>query len=85
MLGKLSEPLQHADWVRMLSQAEHNTVHRSVGTTPNKLLFGVGQRGIIVDKLTEFLEEWGLNPSERNLSDLRENASREICRVQEYM
>lgn len=87
MLGKLSEPLQHSDWVGTLTQIEYalnNTVHRSIRTTPSKLLFGVSQRAPIIDKLTEFLEEKELNHQERELNKLRENASKAILKVQEY-
>lgn len=47
--------VNHADWVKQLGKIEfafNNTVNSSIGTTPSKALFGVGQRGEIVDRLT---------------------------------
>lgn len=87
ILSKLSEPLQHADWVKNLSQVEYalnNSVHRSIGVTPSKVLFGVDQRGESVDRLTEFLEEKEVNPIDRNFSNIRAEASESIQRVQAY-
>lgn len=59
MLGKLTNPINHADWSRLLSRVEYainNSVHSSTQETPSKLLFGVTQRGPEIDKLTELLE-----------------------------
>lgn len=65
MLAKLSEPVAHADWVKQLSKIEfafNNTTNRSIGDTPSRVLFGVNQRGEVVDKLSEYLEEKFLDP-----------------------
>lgn len=59
MLGKLSEPMNHADWSSKLLLVEHainNSVHSTTKQTPSKLLFGIEQRGEIIDKLTEYLD-----------------------------
>ncbi|KAI8116342.1 Transposon Tf2-11 polyprotein [Lucilia cuprina] len=60
MLAKLTEPVTHADWVSKLVNVEYalnNTIHATTHKYPSVLLFGVKQRGRIVDELTEFLEE----------------------------
>lgn len=59
MLSKTSEYVQHSDWVKRLKEVEHafnNTSNRSTKMTPSNLLFGVNQRGDIVDELTKYLE-----------------------------
>lgn len=59
MLGKLSEPISHADWPHKLLQAEHalnNSVHSTTKQTPSDMLFSVRQRGQVIDELTENLE-----------------------------
>lgn len=87
MLSKLSEPMAHADWVRQLSQVEYalnNTVHRSVKTAPSKLLFGVLQRGVNVDRLTEFLEDKDINSVVRDLEGARGDAAGAIQALQDY-
>jgi hypothetical protein len=56
----LFEPVQHADWTRVLDHAEfaiNNAEHSTTGVTPAELLFGVPQRGTAVDRLTEHLLE----------------------------
>lgn len=74
--------VNHADWVKQLGKIEfafNNTVNRSIGTTPSKALFGVGQRGEIVDRLAEYF-----SGRERNLENLRERAAVNIRKLQEY-
>lgn len=62
----------------------NNTIHRSIGTTPSRVLFGVDQRGQIVDLLTEHFEEASVNDLERDLDALRKGASDNIARSQAY-
>lgn len=86
ILSKLSESLQHSDWVKQLAQVEfalNNTVSRSIQTTPSKLLFGIDQKGIIVDRLTEFLEDKNVNQVQRNLDVIREHAYSSIKKSQD--
>ena len=81
MLGKVSEPVQHADWTKMLSRVEYamnNSIHSSTHQTPAVLLFGVGQRGREVDSLSEYLEDRSSSECIRDLTGLREAASRQI-------
>lgn len=84
MLGKLSEPLQHSDWVKMLNQVEYalnNTIHSTTKDTPSMLMFGVYQRGPVIDKLGEFLDE--RKNKSRNILEIRENASKNIALSQQ--
>lgn len=86
MLAKLTDPIDHGDWVKRLSDVEfaiNNTVHCTTRQTPSKLLFGVEQRGVIVDELTEHLRENYDNQYE-SLSEIRGRASKEIQRSQSY-
>lgn len=87
ILAKLSEPMQHADWVKQLHVVEfafNNTVSRSIQNTPSMLLFGVNQRGPIIDHLAEYLDGLEFNPIQRDLPVLRQNASDAIRATQEY-
>lgn len=59
-------------------------MQRSIGTTPSELLFGVSQRGTVVDFLRERLEENDLNNNERNLADIRDKAAENISKSQNY-
>ena len=65
MLAKLAEPMEHSDWVEKLDRVEfaiNNTVHRATGYSPSEMLFGVEQRGEVIDEFTEQLLEaviWG--------------------------
>uniref|UniRef100_A0A1B0GQT2 RNA-directed DNA polymerase n=1 Tax=Phlebotomus papatasi TaxID=29031 RepID=A0A1B0GQT2_PHLPP len=86
ILSKLSEPLHHSDWVKQLAHVEfalNNTVSRSIQTTPSRLLFGIDQKGIIVDRLTEFLEDKNVNRVDRNLDVIREHAHSSIKKLQD--
>lgn len=81
MLAKLSE--SPTKWDRVLNKTEYslnNTVCRSTGETPSRLLFGVEQRGNINDVLREMLDE---NVDfERNLEEIRSRASENIEKSQ---
>lgn len=84
MLSKKTDRTNHADWVKMLSQATfalNNTVHSSTKTTASRLLYGVDQRGQIVDHMTEYLQEKTPTP-QRNLEKMREEAAAAIQKSQ---
>lgn len=49
----------------------NNTIHKSTGTSPSQLLFGVNQRGIMIDHLREKLEEIGECQNKRDLVEIR--------------
>lgn len=81
MLGKISEPVQHSDWVKLLTRVEYainNSVHSSTHQTPSILLFGVCQRGRDVDDLSEYLEDRFDSSVDRDLRTLRETALRHV-------
>ncbi|XP_036346535.1 uncharacterized protein K02A2.6-like, partial [Rhagoletis pomonella] len=87
MLSKLTETIDHADWTAKLSQVEYalnNTVHSTTKHTPSDLLFGVNQRGCIVDEFTECTEEKLLDETTRDLEKTRQSALRNIERSQDY-
>ncbi|XP_037939272.1 uncharacterized protein LOC119672324 [Teleopsis dalmanni] len=87
MLAKLSDPLEHADWVKQLLKIEfaiNNSVNRSIGLTPSQALFGINQRGETVDKLTEYLDECISGLEGRDLELIRNSAQKCISRVQKY-
>lgn len=86
-LGKLSSPLNHADWSQKLSQIEYainNSTHATTGETPSRLLFGINQRGGIVDELTEYLAEKNEGNGRAQLGKIRTEADEQIKRKQRY-
>lgn len=85
MLAKISEPIQHSDWHKLLRRVEfaiNNSVHSSTRETPSKLLFGIHQRGREVDVLTEHLGEKDSANNATNLDALRAQASEQIEKSQ---
>lgn len=85
MLGKLSEPLNQADWYKLLNRVEfaiNNSVQCSTGKTPSSLLFGCEQRGPVVDELTEYLEEKFDQEKPRCLDTVRDEALENIRQSQ---
>lgn len=84
MTAKLTEPIEHSDWVKQLSNVEfamNNTVHCTTKQTPSKILFGMEQRGEIIDELTEYLHDrYGEEYIE--LSQIRSQASDAIQKSQ---
>lgn len=82
MLGKLYEG---KDWHKSLDEIEfavNNTVNRATGETPSRLLFGVEQRGKIVDAVREYVlesEEYKVDASERRLK-----AAQRMEKTREY-
>lgn len=59
MLGKLTDEVSHDDWTKKLLEVEYainNSEHSTCRDTPGRLLFGVEQRGVIIDEFTEFFK-----------------------------
>lgn len=86
MLAKLSEPQSHADWCKKLPEIEYainNSVHSSAKFSPSMLLFGVSQRGSVIDELTEYLDGI-IVESSVDLSEIREQALENIERAPEH-
>lgn len=77
MLAKLRDNHNSLYWDRVLPQVEYalnNTENKSTRTTPSKLLFGIPQRGAVMDCLREALESIEVNPSERQIDLAGERA-----------
>lgn len=86
MLAKLAELISHADWCKKIPSVEYalnNTIHATTKQIPSKLLFGVIQRGQLVDELTEYLDEKQPFVPE-TLEDLRSAALKNIEAHQKY-
>jgi len=84
ILSKISDPLDHADWSSKLQMVEYslnNTVHSSTKNVPSILLFGVEQRGTVIDELTEYLD--GSIEYPRNFEKIRSEASENIIKSQQ--
>jgi len=80
MLAKMSDDPKK--WDQALESVEfaiNNTICRSTGNTPSKLLFGLAQLGTINDLVRLSLDQ---SPETRDLKKLRETASHEIIKNQ---
>jgi len=63
--------------------AINNSVHKTTNETPSKLLFGIEQRGKIVDSIREYVEIF-VNDNDRDLIRLRKRAAEKIEKSQKY-
>ncbi|XP_061504692.1 uncharacterized protein LOC133391922 [Anopheles gambiae] len=84
ILSKLSDSYDHDDWNLHLLDAEYalnNSKHASTKFSPSVLLFGIEQRGHLIDELTEFLDE-RRGSTLNDLSDIRAEASANIIKSQ---
>ena len=82
MIAKLTDQKK---WYQVLNDAEfalNNSVNKSTGETPSKLLFGINQNRKISDNIQEYLDQ--ASAPEKNLETLREKANREIKNSQQY-
>lgn len=82
-LGKLYDG---KNWHKSLGEIEfaiNNTLNRSTGETPSQLLFGVRQRGCVVDALKEHIEQNNMTQP-RDLKELRAKACGRMRKVQKY-
>lgn len=85
LLDKLSDS-EGKYWYKFLTDAEYainNTTNKSTGKTPNKLLFGVEQRGKAIDDLKEYLLTNEVE-TQNSLVKIREKASNNIEHAQAY-
>lgn len=81
MLAKITEPIQHSDWSKMLRKVEfamNNSVQSSTKQTPCILLYGTPQRGCEVDVLCEYLDDKNQSDEPRDLNAIRMIASENI-------
>lgn len=84
MLAKLTEPINHTDWKKKLIEVEfaiNNTIHSATKQSPSKLLFGVEQRGPVIDELTEYLHDMYAKET-ANLNEIRAQAEQMIQKSQ---
>lgn len=84
ILAKLTQPMDHGDWVRQLSQVEfaiNNTVHSASKQTPSQVLFGVEQKGEMIDEMAEYLVE-NYTGTEVNVEEIRAQAQEAIQKSQ---
>lgn len=86
MLGKLTDSEKDKCWYKVIRDVEYainNTINKSSGQTPSKLLFGVKQKGKIIDGIAEYLES-DVNIEMRDLEMDRTKAAQNIQRFQKY-
>ncbi|XP_039490057.1 uncharacterized protein LOC120450884 isoform X1 [Drosophila santomea] len=86
MISKLIEPDQGLHWDLVLEKVEYtlnNTQHRSIKQYPSIMLFGLQQKGQIMDELKEKIEEIGETIEERDLESIRNKgeASQKIAQA----
>lgn len=85
ILSKLSSSIDHENWSTQLTKVEYalnNTIHASTKYSPSIMLFGVEQRGTVIDELTEFLENKNTTPC-RNFEAIRHQVSENIHKSQQ--
>lgn len=87
MMGKATESMNHADWVQQLGHIEYainNAKHSTTGFSPSEMLFGVTQKGIVPDELTEYVQNEYQSTGERDLHEIRTQAEAAIEKSQQY-
>ena len=85
MLGKITDPINNGDWSRKIKDVEmaiNNTKQSSTGLSPCEVLWGVKQRGNVVDYILEHIEN--LNKMESpDLAAIRNEAHVNIKKSQD--
>ena len=87
MLEKISDSSTGKLWYKILAEAEfalNNTVHSTTGATPSKMLFGINQRGKLIDPVAEYLEQTKHSKSNRDLEQVRSEIIEKNEKSQEY-
>jgi len=87
MIAKLVQPEKGIYWDTVIDKVEHvlnNTQHRSIKQTPSRVLFGLEQRGKIVDELKEKLEELENTEEDRDLVKIRNEVENNQKKAQAY-
>lgn len=80
ILAKLTNNDRKDYWYKILPKAEfsmNNTVSKSTGETPSRLLFGVLQRGKVSDAVANYLQDQN-DDTTINLETIRSKASEKI-------
>lgn len=86
MISKLICNEEKLYWYKLLPDIEfaiNNSVHKVTGETPSRLLFGVEQRGKIIDEIQEYLEN-NVNQIDRDLICLCSRTAEKIEKNQKY-
>lgn len=86
MISKLIDNDEKRYWYTIIADVEfaiNNTIHKTTNEIPSKLLFGVVQRGKIIDSIREYLDIEVEN-NDRDLVRLRARAAENIIRNQKY-
>jgi hypothetical protein len=87
MIAKLTDRENGVHWDNVIEQVEYalnNTVHRSIKQVPSKMLFGVEQKGQIIDELREKLEDINHTVQVENVEEIRKRAMDNQSRAQAY-
>jgi hypothetical protein len=85
-LGKLVNNDRGIHWYKTLAEVEYvlnNSVNKSTGETPSRLLFGLDQNGQIDEKIKEYLDD-NVKDQERDLKFLQTKAAANIVKAQNY-
>jgi len=85
MLGKWSNPINQADWYKLINKVVHainNSVHSSTLKTPSTILFVVDQKGPIVDGIYEYLDDKLNKDKNIDLKDISDKANLKIVESQ---
>lgn len=87
MIAKLVCPGENVYWDTVLDRVEHtlsNTFHRTIGEHPSVMLFGVSQRGSVMDFLRENLIDDVQDRGQFDHGEIREMASERQGVIQRY-
>ena len=81
MIAKLVQPEKKIFWDMVIDKVEHtfnNTIQRSIGEHPSIMLFGIRQKGRIIDELKEYLENDRLQKIDNKILDNESNKRESI-------
>ncbi|XP_063994848.1 uncharacterized protein LOC135172624 [Diachasmimorpha longicaudata] len=73
-------------WYKVFAEVEfaiNTTVNKTTGETPSRLLFGLCQKGKIIDEIKDYFDD-KYDVENRDLAEIRDNASSKIEKSQEY-
>lgn len=87
MMAKMIDIGKGISWDKVLESVEYainNTVHKSIKEHPSIMLFGVSQKGEVIDSLKENVLELRQPTKIRNISQIRGKAEEVQRKAQEY-
>lgn len=85
MIAKLTDIEKGLHWDAVIEDVEfslNNTKQRSVAQSPSKMLFGIEQKGKVVDELRQKLEELDNVSEIRDLKEIRRKGSESQLKAQ---